>query len=187
MVCSLYHRCGACCEEVHLSHVAMLQNIAVQYRVASCCSPTQPLCTTQSHKDSVPVVSCVCQACDNSVLDVQVFLGRSDMAACALECAYACTTPHHWPALLAILQAGSASLQEQTDADTSHQDLAEQLREVWVTPCQPGSHCLRACCDAAPLLHARILHVVQYSSQTVASQHCPRCRTCTKLKFVLGQ
>lgn len=29
MVCSLYHRCGACCEEVHLAHVAMLQNIAV--------------------------------------------------------------------------------------------------------------------------------------------------------------
>ncbi|DBB06293.1 hypothetical protein WJX77_007210 [Trebouxia sp. C0004] len=63
-------------------------------------------------------------------LQRQVFLGRGDMAACALECAYACTTPHHWGALLAILQAGSASLQEQPDTATSHQDLAEQLREA---------------------------------------------------------
>ncbi|KAL0036267.1 hypothetical protein WJX79_010808 [Trebouxia sp. C0005] len=63
-------------------------------------------------------------------LQRQVFLGRADMAACALECAYACTTPHHWAALLAILQAGTASLQEQPDAHTSREDLAEQLREA---------------------------------------------------------
>ncbi len=126
----------------------------------------------KSHKDSVPVVSCVCQACDDSVLDVQVFLGRGDMAACALKCAYACTTPHHWPALLAILQAGSASLQEQPDAHTSHQDLAEQLHEVLVIPCQPGSCCLRE--NVAMLqLYSMQEHVVQHSSQTVAAQHWP--------------
>lgn len=124
----------------------MLQNFALQHHVALQLNH----CTQhKSHKDSVAVVLCVCQACDDSVLGVQVFLGRSDMAACALECAYACTTPHHWPALLAILQAGSASLQEQPDAHTSHQDLAEQLREVLVTPCQPGSRRLRACWHVA--------------------------------------
>ena len=124
-----------------------------RHHVAPCCSPTQPLCTT--HKGSVPVVCCVSQACHDSILGVQVFLGRSDMAACALECAYACTTPYHWPALLAILQAGTASLQDQPDADTSHQDLAEQLREVFVTPCHPGSRCLRACWHVTSLLLAR--------------------------------
>jgi len=97
----------------------------------------------------------VWQARDDSVLDVQVFLGRSDMAACALECAYACTTPHHWAALLAILQAGSASLQEQPDEHTSHQDLAEQLREVLFLPFWSESCCLRTCWHVASSLHAR--------------------------------
>jgi hypothetical protein len=92
--------------------------------------------------------------CD-SIPDVQVFLGRGDMAACALECAHACTTPHHWAALLAILQAGTASLQEQPDAHSSHQDLAEELREVLFTPCQPGTCCLRACWHGTSFLHAR--------------------------------
>ena len=134
-------------------------------RVAPCCSPDTMLhhvalqlnhCAQhKSHKGSVPAVCCVSQACHDSVLGVQVFLGRSDMAACALGCAYACTTPYHWPALLAILQAGSASLQEQPDADTSHQDLAEQLREVFVTLCHPGSRCLRACWHVTSLLRPR--------------------------------
>lgn len=61
---------------------------------------------------------------------MQVFLGRSDMAECALACAYACTTPHQWPALLAILQAGTASLQEQQDPEEGQQHLADQLHEV---------------------------------------------------------
>ena len=153
-----------------LHHVALQLNHCAQHK---------------SHKGSVPVVCCASQACHDSVLGVQVFLGRSDMAACALECAYACTIPYHWPALLAILQAGSASLQEQPDADTSHQDLAEQLREVFVTLCHPGSRCLRACWHVTS--DSVQEHVVQHSSQTVAAQNCPRCKHCTKPEVALGQ
>lgn len=127
-----------CCKmllcNITLHHVALHLNHDAQHK---------------GHKDSVLVVPCVCQACDDNILIVQVFLGRADMAACALECAYACTTPHHWAALLAILQAGTASLQEQPDAHTSREDLAEQLREVLFSLSWPDNLLLEnmlACC-----------------------------------------
>lgn len=82
----------------------------------------------------VPHVAASAQYCllpaDMQVCCMQVFLGRSDMAVCALACAYACTTPHQWLALLAILQAGTASLQEQHDPEDGQQNLADQLHEV---------------------------------------------------------
>ena len=52
------------------------------------------------------------------------------MASCALACVSACSLPHQWPSLLAILQAGIASLQEQPNPNPDQQQLAEQLRKV---------------------------------------------------------
>ncbi len=63
---------------------------------------------------------------------MQVFVSRGHMATCAVACAYACSLPHHWVSLLAIVQAGSASLQEQQQLKPDQQELAEQLRKVTV-------------------------------------------------------
>ena len=62
---------------------------------------------------------------------MQVFLSRIHMASCALACAYACSVPHQWPFLLHILQAATASLQEQQPPlEPDQQELVDQLRKV---------------------------------------------------------
>lgn len=61
---------------------------------------------------------------------VQVFVSRGHLATCALACAYACGLPFMWTPLLAIVQAGTASLQGLQTLEQAQQQLADDLHKV---------------------------------------------------------
>ena len=67
---------------------------------------------------------------------VQVFASRAELAQCALASVCACQQPHCWPALLLIVQAALAALQDPPSSPPSsplhpdQQQLADQLAKV---------------------------------------------------------
>ena len=72
------------------------------------------------------------RVCSNAqqILLLQVFVSRDHLATCAAACAYACELPFQWGPLLAIVQAGSASLEGVQTLNQDQQHLADELHKV---------------------------------------------------------
>lgn len=98
---------------------------------------------------------------------VQVFVNQGHLAACALACAYASEVPFQWASLLAVVQAGCATLEGLTTLDQTQQQLADELHKVCpclalprpalpALPCSalPAYACgmLVACCEQGTFL-----------------------------------